>query len=111
MKRLLLLIFFSGSLDSFSQVVDTTQPLSITNWTTDSSVKLYRNPDGSFGFRYPENTPDTLRAICLVTLFQNGIAHSRMGWVVIEPGKRPVYLDCNKRALKLPMVGVNKKLK
>lgn len=63
-------------------------------------------------------TPDTLRAIVLVTLSPNGIAHARMGFVVIEQGKRPVYLDCQKRALKLPMVGwdwrevgVNEKLK
>jgi hypothetical protein len=35
----------------------------------------------------------------------NGIAHARTGYVVISEGKRPVYLDCNKRALKLPMVG------
>jgi hypothetical protein len=49
--------------------------------------------------------PDTLRAIILVTLSPNGIAHARMGYVVVEQGKRPVYLDCRKRALKLPQVG------
>lgn len=53
----------------------------------------------------PVAKPDTLRAIVLVTLSPNGIAHSRMGFVVISEGKRPVYLDCQKRALKLPMVG------
>lgn len=36
---------------------------------------------------------------------QQGIAHSRMGFVVIEQGKRPVYLDCRKRAIKWPQVG------
>lgn len=75
MKHLLLFFLFSGSLDSFSQ--DTVN----------------------------HRTPDTLRAIVLVTLFPNGIAHARMGFVVIAQGKRPVYLDCNKKALKLPMVG------
>lgn len=75
MKKLLLLIFFSGSLSAFSQ--DTLK----------------------------RGTPDTLRAIVLVTLSPNGIAHSRMGFVVISEGKRPVYLDCQKKALKLPQVG------
>lgn len=51
------------------------------------------------------NKPDTLRAIILATLSPNGIAHARMGYVVIEQGKRPVYLDCRKRALKGSMVG------
>jgi hypothetical protein len=50
-------------------------------------------------------TPDTLRAIILVTLSPNAIAHARMGFVVIEPGKRPVYLNRRKRALKWPQVG------
>lgn len=36
---------------------------------------------------------------------QYGIAHAMPGYVVIEQGKRPVYLDCQKRALKLPQVG------
>lgn len=62
-----------------------------------------------FGEVVPANKdvvkPDTLRAIVLVTLSPNGIAHSRMGFVVISEGKRPVYLDCRKKALKLPMVG------
>jgi hypothetical protein len=49
--------------------------------------------------------PDTARAIILVTLSPSGIAHARMGYVVTEQGKRPVYLDCRKRALKWPMVG------
>lgn len=50
-------------------------------------------------------SPDTLRAIVLVTLSPNGIAHARMGFVAISESKRPVYLDCQKKALKLPMVG------
>lgn len=75
LKRLFLIFLFSGSLDSFSQ--DT----------------VYHR------------TPDTLRAICLVTLFPNGISHARMGYVVIAEGKEVVYLDCRKNALKLPQVG------
>jgi hypothetical protein len=95
MKKLLLFFLFSGCLDSFSQ---------------DKPEKLYLWPDGKWsvldpGPALPPATPDTLRAICLVTLFPNGIAHSRMGFVVIEQGKRPVYLDCRKKALKLPQVG------
>lgn len=87
LKKLFLLWLFSGSLDSFSQ--DTVKhriDLKAQGWVVDKKT-------------------DTLRAICLVTLFQNGIAHARMGFVVIEQGKRPVYLDCNKKALKLPQVG------
>lgn len=75
MKHLLLLLLFSGSLPAFSQ--DTLK----------------------------RGTPDTLRAIVLVTLRENGPAVARMGFVVIEQGKRPVYLDCRKRALKMPQVG------
>lgn len=89
----------------FSQVADTTQPLREYNWSGPTSMRLYHNPDGSFEFRYPDAKPDTIRAICLVTLFPNGIAHARMGFVVISDGKRPVYLDCQKKALKLPQVG------
>lgn len=51
------------------------------------------------------NKPDTLRAIILVTLSPNDIAHARAGYVVIEQGKRPVFLDCRKRALKGSQVG------
>lgn len=107
MKHLLLFFLFSGSLDSFSQVADTTQPLREFNWSgpRPTNLLLHHNPDGSFEFRDPDAKPDTLRAICLVTLFPNGIAHARMGFVVISEGKRPVYLDCRKKALKLPQVG------
>lgn len=50
-------------------------------------------------------TPDTLRAIILVTMCPNCLAHARMGFVVICEGKRPVYLDCRKRALKGRQMG------
>lgn len=109
MKKLLLFFLFSGSLDGFSQVY---RPES-----TEEPV-LIQAPDGTYSIKRPEPKPDTLRAIVLVTLFPNGVAHSRMGFVVIEQDKRPVYLDCQKKALKLPQVGwgyelvnPNKKLK
>jgi hypothetical protein len=102
---LTLAILFSASLSCFSQEADTTQPLREYNWSGATSMRLYHNPDGSFEFRYPDAIPDTLRAICLVTLHENGIAAARKGFVVIAQGKRPVYLDCNKKALKLPQVG------
>jgi len=88
MKKLLLIWIFSGSLDSFSQVPDTTVPLREYNWTIREAPK-----------------PDTLRAVILVTTSPNGIAHSRMGYVVITDGRKPVYLTCDKKALKLPQVG------
>jgi hypothetical protein len=103
MKHLILLIFFSASLSAFSQA-DTTQ--------LKFDPRLWGSPEPDENGRtlgmavYLGNIkPDTLRAICLVTLFPNGIAHARMGFVVITQGKRPVYLDCNKKALKLPQVG------
>lgn len=110
LRKLLLLWFFSGSLDSFSQSVDTTQPLrqfDVSKWggAVTSASQGDKIITGTVEWRLPVSTPDTLRAICLVTLFPNGIAHSRMGFVVIEQGKRPVYLDCNKKALKLPQAG------
>lgn len=84
MKHFLLL---STSVDSFSQVDLKTLP-------GKASTTLLQLP-----------TPDTLRAIILVTTSPNGIAHARMGYVVIDQGKRPIYLDCRKRALKMPRVG------
>lgn len=95
----------------FSQVPDTTQPLKqfdASKWgqpVTSSSIGPMALQTGTVEWRLPVTTPDTLRAIVLVTLSPNGIAHSRMGFVVISEGKRPVYLDCRKKALKLPMVG------
>lgn len=88
MKKLLLLWFFSGSLDSFSQVPDTIPPYCNTAGVT---LITYR--------------PDTVRAYILVTMCRKCAAEAIPGYVVIEQGKRPVYLDCQKRALKWPMVG------
>jgi len=118
MKHLLLFIFFSGSLDSFSQ--DTLSKPTDTIWWVNNPpfsgcLKLCVNPDalrlstGILVYSAHEERaaakPDTLRAICLVTLHENGIAVARKGFVVIAQGKRPVYLDCRKRALKMPQVG------
>lgn len=77
MKRLFLFCLFSGSLDSFSQ-----------------DTATHRTPK-----------PDTLRAIILVTTTPNGVAHARMGYVVIADGRKTVYLTCDKKAIKLPQVG------
>lgn len=90
LKRLFLIFLFSGSLDSFSQ--DT-----VNHRTLFTGIAVSKDT--------PNQAPDTLRAICLVTLFPNGIAHARMGYVVICEGKEVVYLDCRKNALKLPQVG------
>lgn len=51
-------------------------------------------------------TPDTLRALILVTLSttRQGIAHARVGYVVLG-GEKVIYLDCRKRPLKLPAKG------
>jgi hypothetical protein len=98
MKKLLLIWFFSGSLDGHSQARTLEYPGKLME------ARIYKRPDFRIDTVF-HRTPDTLRAIILVTLSQNGTAHARMGYVVIEQGKRPVYLDCRKRALKLPQVG------
>lgn len=108
MKKLLLLFLFSGSLDGFSQV----NADSLLKKVDDLIARCKKM--GAEMDEYEKNNlgdiggvvkPDTLRAIVLVTLFQNGPAHARMGYVVIQDGRKPVYLDCNKKALKLPQVG------
>lgn len=102
-KHLLLFFLFSVSLAGICQ----DKPLTLM--PTYEPPVLIMNPDGTYSISNKEPKreikPDTLRAICMVALFQNGLAHARMGYVVIQQGKRPVYLDCRKRALKLPQVG------
>jgi len=97
MKKLLLLWIFSGSLDSLSQVPDLLK----------SEYTLEVKPVTGEAIPIDRGVvkPDTLRAIVLVTLFPNGIAHSRMGFVVLQNGRKPVYLSCDKKPLKLPQVG------
>lgn len=115
MKKLLLLSLFSGSLDGFSQVKAVTLPgqgdvFQQAELKATMNAICYHNTltcrcgSGEVTSRGVVK-PDTLRAIVLVTLFPNGVAHSRMGFVVIQDGKRPVYLDCRKKALKMPQVG------
>lgn len=107
MKRLILIWLFSASLTAFSQNIDST-----------TKLRQFNRPDNPTNSDFGGYTtgraismsdfiikPDTLRASILVTLSPNGIAHARMGFVVVQQGKRPVYLDCRKRALKLPQVG------
>lgn len=105
MKHLFLFLLLSTSSAAFSQV----EPLTLM--PTYEPQVMIANPDGTYSFKNKEQKreikPDTLRAILLVTLGyrRQGIAHARMGYVVIERYKRPVYLDCKKRALKWPQVG------
>lgn len=106
-KFFTLLIFLSAPLTTFSQNIDST-----------TKLRQFNRPDNPTNSDFGGYTtgraismsdfiikPDTVRAICLVTLFENGIAHARMGFAVIETGKRPVYLDCRKRALKGSQMG------
>jgi hypothetical protein len=89
LKRLFLLWIFSGSLDGFSQVPDTTIPLSEYNWS---------QPKPSI-YTYPSHTPDTLRAELLVTYTTRrwGVAHARDGYVVRKDGKVIRFLDDRKQ--------------
>lgn len=96
---LLPFFFLTGSLSAFNQESRTLEyPGKLME------ARIYKRPDFRIDTVF-HRTPDTLRAIILVTLSPNGIAHARMGYVVIEQGKRPVYMDCRKRALKPPAVG------
>lgn len=115
MKKLLLLIFFSGSLDGFSQVKAVTLPgqgdvfqqaeLKATmNDICYHNTLTCRCGSGEVTSRGVVK-PDTLRAIILATMCRKCAAEPIRGFVVIEQGKRPVYLDCRKRALRLPQVG------
>lgn len=122
MKKLLLIFFFSGSLDGFSQVDSlrktsgTKVPDSMWHTITRSplpypymTLEMYPHYTEPGGYSKIIDKPvrDTVRAICLVTLgYRNlNVAHARMGFVVVEEGKRPVYLDCRKQPLKMPQVG------
>lgn len=129
MKRLLLLFFFSGSLDSFSQStpedtltlaefrkIDTAnRPINVPyTW----NVRTMEMKDIDRWYYTGWIKADTLRAVCLITLGhrQLGIAHARMGFVVIQPWQPVIYLDCDKRPLKKPAKGwayevVNEKIK
>lgn len=106
MKKLLILLLVHISPNAiFSQVADSTIPLREYNWSTTKPTSDQFFDPGLYGFKVSMPAPDTSRAIILVTLSPNGIAHARMGWVVIQPGKPVIYLDCRKRALKWPQVG------
>ena len=110
MKHLLLFFLFSGSLDSFSQSVDTTQPLrqfDADRWgisASDSSVRILMKADFY--------QPDTLRATLIV--YHDGAAslvHTMPGFVVRQYGKDEIYLDDRMRLVKSPMEVLSYKLK
>lgn len=100
MKHLLTLLF-STSLTAFSQDIDTMQPLrqfDVSKWghvLTGVAVSADQY----------ERNPDTLRAIILATMCRRCAAEAIRGYVVIEQGKRPVYLNRCKKALKGFQVG------
>lgn len=93
MKHLLLFFLFSGSLDSFSQ--------------DKPGIYLHDLGKECKCSKCIMPAPDTLRAVMLVTLSHryHGIAHARMGFVVVQPGRKTIYLDCRKRPLKYPAMG------
>lgn len=104
MNHLLLTLVFSASLTAFSQ----DRPMTLMPTYEPKAIIIH--PDGTFSLQYPEPkgeviTPDTLRALILATMCKRCAAEAIPGFVVIAPGKRPVYLDCRKRALKWPQVG------
>lgn len=106
MKKLFFFLLLSASLTAFGQSVP------LDDMAPNTTQYIVGKNGGGDTLRYHVRLedrvgPDTLRAILLVTMGyrQQGIAHARMGYVVVEQGKHPVYLDCRKRALKWPQVG------
>lgn len=118
MKHLLLVFLFSGSLDGFSQTVDTTQLLRQLNTTmwgcpiTSGSVGSKQLQSGSVERQLPVSKPDTLRAT-LIVYYDRGpaILHTKPGFVVLRGGKEDVYLDDRKRVVKAPLEVFSYKLK
>lgn len=108
MKKLFLLFLLATSLTAFSQVPDTTVPLREYNWSgvkpTNTDLGVYATGRAVSMSDYIIK-PDTLRAYILVTMCRRCAAEPMPGYVVIERGKRPVYLDCRKRALKGKQMG------
>lgn len=125
MKHLILLTLLSTSLTAFSQV-DTLKlgnrkvtptdsvPENIKRWI--DTVRFAPLPEPYMTLEVKPSVfwtgevitftkPDTLRAIILVTMCRRCAAEPMPGYVVIEQGKRPVYLDCRKRALKGKQMG------
>lgn len=116
--KLTLFLLLSTSLSSFSQVSQLAICYHNTpacrcssgevavrdtvNRRTSDTTWWVNNPpfSGCLNLCATHPAPDTIRAIILVTMCPNCLAHARMGFVVIEQGKRPVYLDCRKQALK-----------
>jgi len=123
MKHILLFFLFSGSLDSFCQVRSVQDLVEdfkkgksfAATLGSDTSKKTMFLVGGKLIYHSNEHTselniaPDTMRAIILVTLsaerFNLSNAHARVGYVVLQAGKEPMYLDCRKTPLKLPQVG------
>jgi len=113
MKKLILLIFFSGSLDSFSQVYCDTAGLELKylKATRVSDGPMFIN-SGTVIWLKPIAIPDTLRATLIVYHdSDNSIVHTMPGFVVREFVKDDVYLDDRKRLIKAPMEVLTYKLK
>jgi hypothetical protein len=104
MKHLLFLFIFSGSLDGFSQVVSTTQPLRQFD-VTKLPICYHNTPDcrcnSGTVVQFGEPAPDTLRAT-LIVYYDNSpaILHTKPGFVVRQTGKDEVYLDDRKKVIK-----------
>lgn len=117
MKKLLLFFIFSGSMDSFSQVVDTTQPRQFDayKWgvpVTYGSLGEKQLQSGYAEWRLSLPAPDTIRAT-LIVYYDRGpaILHTKLGYVVRKWGEEDVYLDDKKRVVKSPLEVFSYKLK
>lgn len=103
-KFFTIFLLFSASLTAFSQSI----PLDDMAPNTTQYI-LGKNGDGDtlrYHIRLEDRVkPDTLRALILASMCRKCAAEPMPGYVVIERYKRPVYLDCRKRALRWPQVG------
>lgn len=105
MKKLLLHLLFSASLNSFSQAPDTTQPLnqfSIIKFgdTIQSGSMIGTIDTKTWALHYKF---DTLRAT-LIVYYDSGpaILHTKPGFVVTKGWSIDGYLDDKKRVIKAP---------
>lgn len=100
MKKLILIWIFSGSLDGFSQDIDTTKALRHYDPKSWGTVKI----------QMYDPQPDTLRCT-LIVYYDKGpaILHTKPGFVV--RGEREIYLDDKKARIKAPLEVFSYKLK
>ncbi len=107
MKRLLLILIFSGSLDGISQVVDTSQlrNFNFDKWgviVTDATRSIPIGRSIAIHSDTPPHT-DTTRSVLLVSGRPPSFTHAVYGYCVRKNGACVGHLDSRQRLFKLPV--------